>query len=51
VHPGGAEMLKHGPTPETAAGQSVPMPTTPTEDAGDTLGGIEISIDERRTGG
>jgi hypothetical protein len=21
VHPGGAEMLKHGPTPETAAGQ------------------------------
>ena len=22
VHPGGAEMLKHGPTPETAAGRS-----------------------------
>jgi hypothetical protein len=41
VHPGGAEMLKHGPTPETAAGQS---------DAGDTLGGLEIHID-RRTGG
>jgi hypothetical protein len=34
VHPGGAEMLKHGPTPETAAGQTlVPGP------AGDTTGG------------
>jgi hypothetical protein len=45
VHPGGAEMLKHGPTPETAAGRPV------TDDASDTLGGIEISVDERHTGG
>ena len=26
VHPGGAEMLKQGPTPDTAAGQSTELP-------------------------
>jgi len=27
VHPGGAEMLKQGPTPETAAGRGIPVET------------------------
>lgn len=34
VHPGGAEMLKHGPTPETAAGRSGPIETEPPERIG-----------------
>ncbi|MGN6104926.1 MAG: hypothetical protein ACTHU0_07475 [Kofleriaceae bacterium] len=32
VHPGGAEMLKHGPTPETAAGQPERIATHPPDD-------------------
>ncbi len=30
VHPGGAEALKHGPTPETAAGQGIALTPDPT---------------------
>ncbi|HEY4059916.1 MAG TPA: hypothetical protein VGM39_25045, partial [Kofleriaceae bacterium] len=39
VHPGGDESLRVGPTPETAAGQSIPIPVQrdQTDDAPDTL--------------